>query len=71
MKSTVDDEVIFGIHEVYYDEQGRPNMYAENPVRCFSEESVESLSREIDRFKAALQQPVLVPEDFTQTSREG
>ena len=63
MRIVTADEVSHGVHEVYYDEQGRPKMYSSEPCPIYGE-TLEDLTSEIRRFEAALKLPVLTPEDF-------
>ena len=46
-------DVIFGIHEVYYDENGVPDGYTANPI-SISGEDMESLNWTVDRIKESL-----------------
>lgn len=68
MRFDEDGETWFAIHEVHYD-NGRPVMYTERPAVVFwaAEEGMESAVTTIERFRKALDLPVLTPADFTTT----
>jgi len=53
----------FAIHEVYYDENGKPTMCTKEPVEPFGE-SLDELKEDMQWFLAALDKPVLNFEDF-------
>lgn len=53
----------FGIHEVYYTEDGKPNMYSADPEPIVGDD-VESLRWALDRMREALDKPALTPDDF-------
>jgi len=53
----------FAIHSVYYDQGGNPHSVSENPVGVVAD-TTEDLLAELDRFKAALEQPVLQASQF-------
>lgn len=63
MKSENNGEDLFQIHEVHYDESGRPKMYTERSVGPVGE-SLDVLAKELELFTAALTKPVLAPDDF-------
>lgn len=54
----------FGIHEVYYDEQARPEFITANPVDLCDFESLTDLTNSIEYLQKALTKPVLNIEDF-------
>lgn len=57
------DEPYYGIVEVYYDDQGKPSGYTENPVRVTWDEGEDGVKMLVLMAKAfAL--PVLTPKDF-------
>lgn len=57
-------DVLFGIHEVYYDAEGNPNTCTMNPIRIVGD-SVDELKRTIDWIRAALKKPILdMEKDF-------
>ncbi len=53
----------WAIHEVYYDDEGKPDSYTENPSSPEGE-TEEELLRDAVAYMAALAKPVLTPEDF-------
>ena len=53
----------FGVHEVYYDESGRPKMYAESAMAPYGE-TLEELAQDLKRMQRALDKPVLTDKDF-------
>lgn len=53
----------YGIHEVYYTPEGKPNMYSVEAVAPYGETLAE-LQEEVRRFAEALEKPVLKPGDF-------
>jgi len=61
--------VFFGIHEVYYDEEGKPNLVTQEPIDV-SGESVEDLLDIYETMKEAFRKPVLLYEDFCEESNE-
>jgi len=60
---SLDDYESYEIHEVYYDEAGKPKMYTENPMKPFGE-SVRELRQDLMWMLSALDKPVLTPRDF-------
>jgi hypothetical protein len=60
---TEDGEDYYAIYEVYYDAQGRPQVYANEPCTvCTS--SVEELQQEINRLQEALNTQLLTIAEF-------
>lgn len=53
----------YEIHEVYYNEEGRPSMYSANSVKPFGE-NIEDLTQNLQWMLKALQKSVLTPQDF-------
>lgn len=53
----------FQIHEVYYDAEGKPQAYTENPVPVHGV-NVEEISKTLERMQACLSKPVLKETDF-------
>ncbi len=51
-------EIVFSIHEVYYDKDGVPNGYTANPIRI-STDSIEGMKWTLDRMQECLTKPVL------------
>ena len=61
------DEIHRAIHEVYYDEAGKPNGYTENPASVFwnADEDPGAASKILEKMQVALTKPVLTEKDFT------
>jgi hypothetical protein len=53
----------FGIHEVYYHDDGTPWMFTENSIKPFGDNPQE-LKEELMQMIRAFDSPVLTPEDF-------
>lgn len=51
------------IHEVHYDDQGRPYAYTESPADV-SGANNEELAATLERMRRALERPHLVEDDF-------
>ena len=58
----------FGIHEVYYDDDGVPNMCTEEPVAVVGE-SLAGLGQTLDWMRACLLQPLLAYADFEEDGK--
>jgi len=58
-------EYSLGIHEVYYDKEGKPNGYTEDEavVVISEDEGIETLGEILGMMRKALTLPVLTPED--------
>lgn len=69
VKTIVGGEESYGIHEVYYDEQGELQMFSADPCPVYSE-TLEGLEKEISRFEAALGRPVLQESDFPSATND-
>ena len=54
-----DGTVLYGLHEVYYNDDGSIHGYTTEPVEL-QEETVEELREVLTRMQAALDAPVLV-----------
>jgi hypothetical protein len=52
-------ETIYTIHEVYYDDAGKPETCTENSVAPMGE-SLAELKRDMDHYLLALSKPVLM-----------
>lgn len=63
VKRTHNDKVFYGIHEVYYDDQGNPKSITENPVGV-TEESKGDIMTTLRHMERALAMPTLNYEDF-------
>ena len=60
----MDETDYYGIHEVYYDEDGRPQNVTVDPMDVGWEESVKGVAQTLKWMRKALKQPVLEYEDF-------
>lgn len=60
-----DQEITFGIHEVYY-EDDVPRWVSAEPDGIMSE-SIDGLEKQIEHLKTALSKPVLDMADFVET----
>lgn len=58
-----DDEIEYGIHEVYYDEKGEPQEWSTEPVP-FVSDTVEGLQELWSKVRRGLQEPVFVADEF-------
>jgi hypothetical protein len=61
-------EHYYQIHEVYYDNEGHPNSYTENPAIVFSPDGIDGLISVLDKMKDALEKPIMDKIDFEKTS---
>lgn len=61
-------EDMCGIHEVYYDDGGKPYMCTENPI-TMDADSANDLEWMIEQFKTAMNQPWLNYTDFCEETR--
>ena len=59
----VKKEDIYGIHEVYYDDDGKPDVCTENSI-TMDANSADDLEWMIKQFKIAMNQPWLNYTDF-------
>lgn len=57
--SVFDNEDIFQIHEVYYNNAGEINGHGENSVSIYSEEGLEGVKWQLDMMYKALEKPIL------------
>ena len=62
MATEYNGEVYFNIHEVYYDENGTPSGYTENPISVGGE-SVKSIRWTLNKMKECLKKPILYGDD--------
>jgi hypothetical protein len=55
-----------GIHEVHYDQNGRPAAFTANAVAVIVDagEGPEAVRATLEQMHGALENPVLTPEDF-------
>jgi hypothetical protein len=60
------DEKHRAIHDVYYDDAGKPNGYTANPVSVwwYADEDAVAPARILERMREALTKPVLTEKDF-------
>ena len=63
VKRTHGAQVLYGIHEVYYDEQGNPESITQDPV-VVSEQSKGDVMTTLRHMERALTMPTLNYEDF-------
>jgi len=66
----VGEETYYGIHEVYYDSNGKPTVCTKDPVQPFGE-TLEELAIEIRYFAQALEKPVLDYDLFCDDEEQG
>jgi len=64
IKKTVKEEVVYGVHEVFYDASGSPKACTESPVEPWGE-SLDELIADIERMRAAADKPTLNYDDFS------
>jgi hypothetical protein len=62
-------EKTFAIHEVYYDDAGKPDGCTENSVAPMGETLAE-LKRDMDHYRLALSKPVLEYESLEEVSEQ-
>ena len=60
---TLDEGKTYGIHEVYYREDGSLRLYSAEPMDPHGD-TVEELQRDLEYMQKALGKPVLSPKDF-------
>jgi hypothetical protein len=58
-----EDEMIFQIHEVYYDKDGNPESYTENSVSV-SAESLDGIKWVLDKMRDCANKPILLLDGF-------
>ncbi len=63
------DETHRAIHEVYYDDDGKPTGYADNPASVWwhVDEEEGAPNRILERMQEALAKPVLTEKDFRES----
>lgn len=69
-----ESEMVFSIHEVYYDKNGIPDGYTKNPI-SISTDSVSGLKWTLARIKECLDKPVLwgderFPEEYVPNTND-
>jgi hypothetical protein len=52
------DEIYFQVHEVYYDDEGKPHAHTANAV-SIGAESLKDIKWTLNRMKEALKKPIL------------
>jgi hypothetical protein len=57
-RANTDDSIYYAIHETYYDEDGKVNGWATEPVRIM-EESLEDIKVTLQRLVESFDNPVL------------
>jgi hypothetical protein len=57
------DEMYFEIHEVYYDEDGKPISYTTDGANVGSE-SLDGIKWVLDKMKKCVNKPILSADDF-------
>mgnify|MGYP005996125231 FL=1 len=57
------DEMYFQIHEVIYDESGKPKSYTANGVSVGAE-SLNGINWVLDKMKECTAKPILLADDF-------
>lgn len=63
IKTLEDTKYVFGVHEVYYHEDGSLSSYTEDQMAPYGA-SIAELTTCIKRFEQAIHLPVLTEEDF-------
>ena len=63
LAQTEGDGIYFQIHEVYYDNEGKPDGFTKDGISVGGD-SLESLSWVLERMKECLDKPVLSYSDF-------
>lgn len=53
----------FEIHEVYYDRDGKPSSYTQNPI-IPTGDSIPELMGDLTYMMEAFKKPILTPQDF-------
>lgn len=62
-RETTDDDVYLGIHEVFYDENGVPNMVTVDAVEVGGDD-LKGLAQTLEWMRKSLSQPILDYTDF-------
>lgn len=61
-------EVYYQVHEVYYDDNGKPNGYTANPI-TISGDDIESIKWQLEHISKCLEKPILslkyFPNEYT------
>jgi len=64
-EQAVDGELLYGIVEVYYDEQGNPEGYTDPFILG---DSLQELEESLQMMFKSIQKPTLNPKDFLRSS---
>jgi hypothetical protein len=62
-KHTDKGEEWYGIHEVYYDKDDKPEMISENPIAAHGL-TVDEIKSDLDMMRSAFVKPIVNYEDF-------
>lgn len=57
-----ESEIVFSIHEVYYDKEGIPNGYTANPVKL-SSDTLKGMKWTLKRIEECMKKPILRGDD--------
>lgn len=57
------DEIYYQIHEVYYDQDGKPDGYTADAIGIGGE-TLEEISLTLDRMKECIGKPIISAENF-------
>ena len=64
VKQTFDGEDIFAVHEVYYEDNGKPHMMSEDEVSAHGS-NLKEFDKDWEAYLAAKEKPLLTyPDDF-------
>lgn len=58
IKETINNTIHYSIHEVYYDENGAPSFFSENPITPYGE-YLDDLKKDLQLMLKAFDKPVL------------
>lgn len=54
----MDDSILYEVHEVYYDEEGKIDSITQEPINIM-EETVDDLRKTVERLTKCLEQPII------------
>jgi len=63
VKRGEDEEIFYGVYEVYYNENGEPYLVTEDPINLQAE-TVEELVEDMTYISKAFEESILTYEDF-------
>lgn len=63
MGKTMESEIVYGIHETYYNDEDKPTAITTDQMRPYGE-TLEELKSDLDKMVTALEKSVLNWEDF-------